>query len=100
MNDSLSPALLTSLIFGAALLANLLVKFWLASRQIRAVARHRGAVPTEFAQTITLASHQLAEAMYASATQDTQAQTGGPQAAGAADDNVVDAEFEEVRKAG
>jgi len=60
LNDSLSPALLTSLIFGAALLANLLVKFWLASRQIRAVARHRGAVPTEFAQTITLASHQRA----------------------------------------
>jgi hypothetical protein len=37
------------LAFAAALLAGLLVKFWLASRQVRHVARHRGAVPGPFA---------------------------------------------------
>ena len=49
---ALTPALLTSLVFGAALLLNVLVKLWLASRQIRAVARHRGAVPAEFARAV------------------------------------------------
>ena len=33
---------------------------WLASRQIRHVARHRSAVPVAFAQTITLAAHHKA----------------------------------------
>ncbi|MBP7452676.1 MAG: M48 family metallopeptidase [Ottowia sp.] len=42
------------------LLANLAVKFWLASRQIRAVARHRAAVPQEFVGTIGLPAHQRA----------------------------------------
>ena len=51
---------LLSLTFAAALLLGLLVKFWLASRQIRHVARHRSAVPAAFAQTITLASHHKA----------------------------------------
>ena len=37
-----------------------MLKFWLASRQIRHVARHRNAVPAAFAQTITLAAHQKA----------------------------------------
>jgi STE24 endopeptidase len=60
VTDTLSPALATTLLFCAALLANLLVKLWLASRQIRAVAGHRGAVPAEFASAITLASHQRA----------------------------------------
>ena len=60
MNAALSPALLLSLVFGLALLAHVGVKFWLASRQIRAVAGHRGAVPAEFASTITLAAHQRA----------------------------------------
>jgi len=57
---ALTPALLTSLVFGAALLLNVLVKLWLASRQIRAVARHRGAVPAEFARAIPLETHQRA----------------------------------------
>ena len=56
----LSPAALTSLVFSLALLANVGVKLWLATRQIRAVARHRAAVPAEFTQTITLDSHQRA----------------------------------------
>ncbi len=46
--------------FAAALVTGLLVKFWLASRQMRHVARHRNNVPTPFAQTISLAAHQKA----------------------------------------
>ena len=49
-----------SLLFAAALLASLLTKFWLATRQMRHVAAHRGAVPAPFASTITLAAHQRA----------------------------------------
>jgi STE24 endopeptidase len=49
-----------SLVFAAALLASLLVKFWLATRQMRHVAVHRDAVPAPFASTITLAAHQRA----------------------------------------
>ena len=60
MTETLSPSLLTTLLISAVLLANLGVKFWLASRQIRAVARHRAAVPTEFAGTIGLDAHQRA----------------------------------------
>jgi STE24 endopeptidase len=60
LTASLSPALLVSLIFGLAVLLELLLKFWLASRQIRAVARGRGGVPGEFAAVIGLAAHQRA----------------------------------------
>ena len=60
MNEPLSPALVTSLVFSLALLVNVAVKFWLASRQIRAVARHRAAVPAEFVGTIGLDAHQRA----------------------------------------
>ncbi len=54
-------------------------------------------------EELTQASHKLAEAMYAQATQQQQAQAGGsagPEAAGDAskDDDVVDADFEEVKK--
>ena len=38
----------------------MLVKLYLSTRQIRHVARHRGAVPAAFAATISLASHQKA----------------------------------------
>jgi STE24 endopeptidase len=60
LTASLSPALLVSLIFGAAVVFELLLKFWLASRQMRAVARHRGAVPAGFAGAVTLQAHQRA----------------------------------------
>ncbi|HEY8706492.1 MAG TPA: M48 family metallopeptidase [Burkholderiaceae bacterium] len=53
-------ALSLSIAFALALLASLLVKFWLASRQIRHVAAHRDAVPAPFSATITLAAHQRA----------------------------------------
>ena len=49
-----------TLAFAAALLATLGTKFWLASRQIRHVARHRGAVPAAFAGKVSLEAHQRA----------------------------------------
>ncbi|HEX3140866.1 MAG TPA: M48 family metallopeptidase [Rhizobacter sp.] len=49
-----------TLLFAAALMASLLVKFWLATRQMRHVAAHRDVVPAAFAQTITLVAHQKA----------------------------------------
>lgn len=55
----MSPTLL-SLAFATALAASLLLKFWLASRQIRHVVAHRGAVPAAFAGSVTLAAHQKA----------------------------------------
>ena len=53
-----SPAL--TFAFAAFLVAGLLVKFWLATRQVRYVARHRDAVPPAFAGTVSLAAHQKA----------------------------------------
>ena len=53
-------SLAMTLVFVAALVLGLLLKFWLATRQIRHVARHRGAVPAAFASRITLEAHQKA----------------------------------------
>nr|WP_144639065.1 M48 family metallopeptidase [Bordetella genomosp. 13] len=47
-------------LFVFLLLADLAVRLWLASRQIRHVARHRDEVPAEFAPRIGLYSHQRA----------------------------------------
>ncbi len=47
-------------LFAAFLVAGLLLKFWLATRQIRHVALHRAAVPAAFADRISLAAHQKA----------------------------------------
>jgi STE24 endopeptidase len=49
-----------TLLFAAALVASLLVKFWLATRQMRHVAAHRDAVPADFAGNITLEGHRKA----------------------------------------
>jgi STE24 endopeptidase len=46
--------------FLTALVAGMILKFWLASRQIRHVAQHRGAVPEAFANRISLEAHQKA----------------------------------------
>lgn len=46
--------------FALTLLAGTLLKFWLASRQIRHVALHREAVPERFAATVTLSAHRRA----------------------------------------
>ena len=60
MPSLLSPSLLLTTAFAAAVLLALLLKLWLASRQIRHVARHRSAVPAPFAARISLAAHQKA----------------------------------------
>ena len=52
--------LILTLLVTVALLTSLLVKFWLATRQMRHVGAHRDAVPAAFASTITLAAHQRA----------------------------------------
>lgn len=56
----MDPSQLLTLGFAASLLASLLVKFWLASRQVRHVARHREQVPPLFAATVSLGAHQKA----------------------------------------
>jgi STE24 endopeptidase len=53
-------SLALTLAFAFALVAGLTVKFWLATRQVRHVARHRDAVPPVFQQAITLSAHQKA----------------------------------------
>ena len=60
MPSSFPPSLLFCSLFCAALVLSLLLKFWLASRQIRFVAQHRAQVPAAFAQTISLQAHQKA----------------------------------------
>jgi len=56
------PSLSNSLTmaFSFALMVAMLLKFWLASRQIRHVALHRHEVPAAFADRITLEAHQKA----------------------------------------
>ena len=49
-----------TLVFAAALLLSLAVKFWLATRQMRHVAAHRDQVPAAFAGTVTLQAHRKA----------------------------------------
>ncbi len=51
-----------TLVFAFALLASVATKLWLATRQIRHVARHRDAVPASFASRIDLAAHRRAAA--------------------------------------
>ena len=49
-----------TLLFAAALVASLLVRFYLATRQMRYVAAHRGTVPAPFAAQVALQAHQKA----------------------------------------
>jgi STE24 endopeptidase len=49
-----------SILFVSFIILTLLVRFWLASRQLRHVLAHRSAVPAEFAEKIPLAAHQKA----------------------------------------
>ena len=53
-------SLIFTLVFSATLVLGLLVRFYLATRQIRHVAQNRSVVPTAFAATISLESHQKA----------------------------------------
>lgn len=56
----MDPSSALTLAFAAFLVAGLAVKFWLATRQVRHVAGHRGSVPAPFTDTVTLAAHQKA----------------------------------------
>ena len=56
----MTPSATLTLAFALALAGGLVIKFWLASRQIRFVAGHRDTVPAPFSGTITLAAHQKA----------------------------------------
>jgi STE24 endopeptidase len=56
----MTPSLLMTLAFAAFLLAGVAVKFWLASRQVRHVARNRDEVPAPFRDRITLDAHRKA----------------------------------------
>ena len=49
-----------TLVFALALVASLGLRAWLASRQVRHVARHRDAVPGPFQGTVDLAAHRKA----------------------------------------
>jgi STE24 endopeptidase len=49
-----------SVLFVTFLVLTLALRFWLAGRHIRHIARHRGAVPAEFAHKIALDAHQKA----------------------------------------
>ena len=60
MSESLSPSLLTTLVFVFFLLAGLFAQLWLNTRQVRHVAHHRAAVPAPFAGRGTLQAHQKA----------------------------------------
>ncbi|MEO8855493.1 MAG: M48 family metallopeptidase [Burkholderiaceae bacterium] len=60
MTESFSPSLAMTTAFVIALVSGTLLKFWLASRQIRHVARYRTEVPERFRNTVTLMAHQKA----------------------------------------
>jgi STE24 endopeptidase len=55
----MEPNLMTAA-FVAALLLSLATRLWLATRQMRHVAAHRGAVPAAFAASVPLEAHQRA----------------------------------------
>jgi STE24 endopeptidase len=59
-DPSLNPAVVLALVFAGVLVLSLMVRFWLASRQMRHVARHSHAVPEAFAGTVPLESHRKA----------------------------------------
>jgi STE24 endopeptidase len=53
-------SLVLSAVFAAAIAVSFCLKTWLAWRQMRHVAVHRGAVPAAFAGTVSLEAHQKA----------------------------------------
>ena len=60
--DSGTMALAFTTLFVCFLMLMIGLKFWLASRQIRHVAQHAGAVPPQFAERVTLQAHRKAAA--------------------------------------
>jgi STE24 endopeptidase len=55
----MTPFIFT-VVFAVCIVLGLLLKLWLATRQIRHVAQHRASVPDAFAERINLAAHQKA----------------------------------------
>ena len=55
-----NPSLTLTFLLASVLIANLLTKLWLSTRQMRHVDAHRAQVPDAFAQTISLQAHQKA----------------------------------------
>ncbi|MBX9715201.1 MAG: M48 family metallopeptidase [Burkholderiaceae bacterium] len=55
-----NPAFSLMLLFACALVISLLVRFWLATRQMRHVAIHSDAVPAAFEGTVSLEAHRKA----------------------------------------
>ncbi|MCE3604798.1 M48 family metallopeptidase [Massilia sp. P8910] len=49
-----------SILFVSFFILSLVLRFWLSTRQLRHVAAHRGAVPADFAEKISLDAHQKA----------------------------------------
>ena len=60
MLDVQAPESILTTAFVVALLAGMILKFWLASRQIRHVAQFRDEVPERFRERVTLVAHQKA----------------------------------------
>lgn len=60
MFEPWTPEVILTVAFAAALAAGLAMKFWLASRQIRHVARFRESVPAAFVRQVTLEAHRKA----------------------------------------
>ena len=59
-DGTFSPDPALTMAFVLVLVAGMLLKFWLASRQIRHVARFRNTVPARFAEQVTPQAHQKA----------------------------------------
>ena len=60
MLQALPLALWISAFFAFAVCVNVVVRLWLAGRQMRHVARHRAQVPAPFEGSVSLAAHQRA----------------------------------------
>ena len=56
----MNPSLTLTGLLTLALLAHVALKLWLNVRQVRHVASHRAAVPSDYAQIVSLADHQKA----------------------------------------
>jgi STE24 endopeptidase len=54
------PSIALTLVFTAAVALSFMLRTWLAIRQMRHVAAHRGAVPAAFAEKVSLEAHQKA----------------------------------------
>jgi len=55
-------AIAFTLVFLAFLVAMVVIKFWLASRQVRHVSAHAGRVPEQFAERVSIEAHRKAAA--------------------------------------